>query len=94
MKQWKQRSSVRIKKLMKNDLKNYLTHIDERDPIWQSRYYSFNIFSMKKLKEKIDYMHENPVRAGLVLHSEDWAYSSARHYLSGKSVGLPIEAPG
>jgi putative transposase len=94
MKQWKQRTSVEIKKLMKNDLPNYLTQFDVRDPVWQPRYYSFNIFSAKKLKEKIDYIHENSVRAGLVDHPGDWIYSSAGYYLSGKSVGLPIEAPG
>jgi len=94
MKQWKQRSSVKIKKLMKNDLPNYFSTTSEQDPVWQPRYYSFNIFSMNKLQEKISYMHENPVRAGLVAHPGDWAFSSAAFYLSGKSVGVPIESPG
>ena len=36
------------------------------------------------------YMHENPVRAGLVADPCDWAFSSARYYAQGRSVGVPI----
>jgi putative transposase len=41
-------------------------------------------------KEKLTYMHANPVQAGLVDHSQDWKFGSARGYLLGKSVGVPI----
>jgi len=46
-----------------------------------------------KLQEKLDYMHLNPVRAGLVEKAVDWPWSSARYYLLGRSVGLPIGWP-
>ena len=36
-------------------------------------------------------MHLNPVRAGLVEKAVDWAWSSARYFDSGKSVGVPLE---
>ncbi len=39
----------------------------------------------------LDYMHLNPVRAGLVEKAVDWAWSSARYFDSGKSVGVPLE---
>jgi hypothetical protein len=32
----------------------------------------------------VEYVHSNPVRAGLVEKAEDWLYSSARNY-----AGLP-----
>ncbi|MBW2061218.1 MAG: hypothetical protein JRI95_06590 [Deltaproteobacteria bacterium] len=80
--------------MIKYHLPNYLTSINGRDPVWQPRYYRYNIFSPEKMKEKINYIHENPVRIGLVNRPEDWAYGSARYYISGKSVGLPIEFPG
>ncbi len=35
-------------------------------------------------KQKISYIHDNPVRAGIVENSEDYLYSSARDY-SGKN---------
>jgi putative transposase len=35
-------------------------------PFWQVRSYDFNVYSPGKRSEKIDYMHRNPVRRGLV----------------------------
>ena len=39
------------------------------------------------LREKISYIHENPVRRGLVAREEDWVWSSARAYAGGDGVG-------
>ncbi len=39
---------------------------------WQRRYYDFNVYSRAKMKEKLHYMRENPVRAKLVKHPGDW----------------------
>jgi putative transposase len=39
---------------------------------WQRRYYDFNVYSEKKLREKLDYMHMNPVREKLVRHPREW----------------------
>ncbi len=35
-------------------------------------------------------MHQNPVRAGLVGRPADWPWSSAGHYETGRSVGVPV----
>jgi putative transposase len=90
MKQWKQRSSVQIKKLFREHLQHYALYFDPSQPVWQARYYPFNVYSQNKVTEKLDYMHENPVRAGLVARAIDWPWSSARFYALGRSVGLPI----
>jgi len=93
MKQWKQRSSVQIKKWLKARLTSYASRIDLSDPVWQPRYYGFNVYSRQKVEEKLAYMHTNPVRAGLAGAPEEWPYSSARWYEFGKSVGVPIGWP-
>jgi len=31
--------------------------------------------------QKVNYIHQNPVRAGLVERAEDYRWSSARHWL-------------
>ena len=93
MKQWKQRSSVQIKAAFRGGLQSYAARIDPADPVWQPRYYPFNVFSDRKLQEKLDYMHENPIRAGLARRAIDWPWSSARHYALGRSVGVPINWP-
>jgi putative transposase len=43
------------------------------------------VFSEKKRVEKLNYMHNNPVKRGLVLEPEQWAWSSFRHYATGQS---------
>ena len=35
-------------------------------PIWQKRFYDFNVGTEKKRVEKLRYMHRNPVKRGLV----------------------------
>lgn len=39
--------------------------------------------------QKIDYIHNNPVKRGFVDHAEDWRYSSARNYLDQKGL-IPV----
>ena len=54
---------------------------------WQRRFYDFNVWSEKKVKEKLEYMHANPVKRKLVLHPKDWPWSSFSFYANGE-VGL------
>ncbi len=46
----------------------------------QPRFHDFNVWSHKKKIEKLDYMHNNPVKRGLVLHPRDWPWSSFSFY--------------
>ena len=52
--------------------------------IWQPRFYDFLVFSENKRVQKLRYMHRNPVKRGLVLEPERWAWSSFRHYAYGE----------
>jgi hypothetical protein len=36
----------------------------------------------------LNYIHNNPVEAGLVEKAEDYLYSSARNYVYGNNSGL------
>jgi len=49
-----------------------------------------NIWSPKKRDEKLNYMHNNPVRRGLVKHPGDWPWSSWRFYFrnDGSILGM------
>ena len=48
--------------------------------IWQKRFYDFNVWSERKRIEKLRYMHQNPVKRGLVASPELWRWSSFRAY--------------
>jgi len=43
---------------------------------WQRRFFDFNVWSLKKRVEKLEYMHMNPVKRGLVAHPKTWPWSS------------------
>jgi putative transposase len=52
--------------------------------MWQARFYDFNVFTQKKMVEKLRYMHRNPVARGLVDSPEQWTWSSYCDYASVK----------
>jgi putative transposase len=90
MQQWKRLSSHHIARLVKNKFVHYAAKIGPEDPFWQAKYHDFNLYSEEKVREKLGYMHENPLRAGLAATTCDWPFSSARYYEQGRSVGVPI----
>jgi putative transposase len=51
---------------------------------WQPRFYDFNVYSEKKKREKLEYMHANPVKRGLVRNPGDWVWSSFLSYEKGE----------
>lgn len=57
---------------------------------WTHENHAEIIYSNSFFKQKMNYIHDNPVRAGIVTYPEDYFYSSAAIY-SGKSNLLKIE---
>jgi putative transposase len=53
---------------------------------WQRRYYDFNLYLENKLREKLDYVHMNPVKERLVEHPRDWPWSSWNFYERGEGL--------
>jgi hypothetical protein len=37
--------------------------------------------------QKLEYIHNNPVKAGLVYKAEEYVFSSAANYVFGRQVG-------
>jgi REP element-mobilizing transposase RayT len=46
--------------------------------IWQSGFYDYILDSEEKVLTRMRYIEENPTRKGLVLHLEDYGYSSIK----------------
>lgn len=51
--------------------------------VWQDAYWEMNIFTERFLRQKLNYLHRNPVRAELVEDAKDYPYSSFRNYEFG-----------
>jgi REP element-mobilizing transposase RayT len=60
--------------------------------IWTHENHAEHIYSQKFIEQKIEYIHNNPVKAGLVEKPEHYLYSSARNYVDMESVIDVIKA--
>ena len=54
---------------------------------WQQDNHPIELLSVAMLKQKLDYLHANPVKAGFVDKEEEYLYSRARDY-HGTGKGL------
>ncbi len=57
---------------------------------WQQHNKPIELWSNKVIDQKLNYIHENPVKAGFVTSDVDWKYSSARNY-AGDQMILEID---
>lgn len=60
---------------------------------WQQHNKPIELWSEKVIKQKIDYIHNNPVESGFVTNPIDWKYSSARNYQDDNTL-LEIDNTG
>jgi REP-associated tyrosine transposase len=65
-------------------------HRNTRGPIWQRSYFDFICRRTRDFGQKLEYIHQNPVAAGLVKHARDWRWSSYSHYAK---LGKPSLVP-
>jgi putative transposase len=56
---------------------------DRMYQIWERNPLTVDLFSPKVFYQKIDYVHFNPVVAGLCINPEDYYYSSSKFYATG-----------
>jgi hypothetical protein len=57
---------------------------------WQPTQHPVGIFSDGFWNQKMDYLHNNPCRKGLVSRPEDWRFSSARYWLTREAGDVPL----
>ena len=54
--------------------------------VWQDGYHGIECNTAKILLQKLDYIHDNPVLAGIVEEPQHYIYSSASSYTGGKGI--------
>lgn len=59
--------------------------------VWQDSFWEQGIYTEEFLKQKLNYIHLNPVRAGLCTVAEDYPFSSYRNYYLGSSELIEID---
>jgi putative transposase len=87
MQTFKSLSARRVKMLGLHSVTKALT-IDGKFKLWRPRFEDLLIVSEKQFRTKLEYIHHNPVKAGLVSNAEGWTYSSARDWLTDEPNGM------
>jgi REP element-mobilizing transposase RayT len=59
--------------------------------IWQDRYADNAIQSLQELRTVLEYIHNNPVKAGIAAKARDYRWSSAQAYETNGSDGSLID---
>jgi len=64
-----------------------------RVPLWQHQFWDRFVRHTQEFRERLDYMHFNPVRKGLVKHPEHWRWSSYNDFSPDKAkvAACPIQ---
>jgi REP element-mobilizing transposase RayT len=52
--------------------------------LWQQHNHPVELDTNEIMDQRLDYLHNNPVEAGIVFNPEDYVYSSARDYAGEK----------
>ena len=64
-----------------------------RGPLWQHQFWDRFVRHQKEFNERLDYLHLNPVKKGLVKRREDWRWSSHNNLALDKATvaACPIQ---
>jgi REP element-mobilizing transposase RayT len=62
-----------------------------RYKVWQDGFHPIAIDTADFFQQKLEYLHDNPVRKGFVEQAEHWRYSSARNYILDDHSIIKVE---
>ncbi len=75
----------------------WLDAFREADPrraiikVWQDEFHPEQVHTQPFFRQKLEYMHNNPVRAGFVEDPCAWKYSSAGYYYLQQTSPIPVQ---
>ncbi|MBP9096728.1 MAG: transposase [Ignavibacteria bacterium] len=64
---------------------------DNRYQIWQEGFHPKEIINNEEFKQKIEYIHNNPVNENYCVSPTDWKYSSANFYENEQQTVIKVE---
>jgi len=78
---------------------SFLKQMEDRQPNGDIHYrfwqrgggYDRNLRSQDDIREKINYLHANPIRRKLAANCSDWPWSSYHVWMSGEDTPIPVD---
>ena len=91
MRDFKKYTSLQIREYLQENYPEKLNGMSyeyrkQKFKLWEDRFDEVHLYTRKVCEIKIDYIHNNPVEAGLVTRPENYKYSSAAFYFAEKPV--------
>lgn len=92
MRDFKKWTTSSIQKELENESRRYIKNLlgktifkkwQNRFQLWQANNFPEIVESRPFFRQKLEYIHLNPVKKGFVNSAEDWKYSSARNWMFG-----------
>lgn len=62
-----------------------------QNKVWQDSYWEKEIFTERFLRQKLNYIHRNPIRAGMMDDPSEYPYSSYRNYVDEDDSLIEID---
>jgi len=54
--------------------------------VWTHENHAIELYWNDFIQQKLEYIHNNPIRAGIVKNAEEYIYSSASYYAGNESL--------
>jgi len=78
-----------MKMIKGNFARKYNKTNSKEGKVWQKTFYDEGIRNVAMLLQKIEYIHNNPVRAKIVTSPEYYPFSSYNYYHGKNYIGIP-----
>ncbi|PZF71812.1 REP-associated tyrosine transposase [Taibaiella soli] len=63
---------------------------NEQFQFWEQNFHPIELDTEEKFRQRMNYLHENPVKAGFVWEAQQYKYSSATDYYERRPGLLPL----
>jgi len=77
-----------MKMIKGNFARKYNKMLSRQGKVWQDRFYDTSLRDQDVLLQKIEYIHNNPVRAKLTTTPGEYPFSSYNYYFGNNHSGI------
>ena len=83
--------AVTAKSILRLDTKFTFKSLEIGRQVWQQSFKSMGLWSLWMIWQKINYIHQNPIKAGLVKSAKDYFWSGFRSFYSMGDEPLAVD---
>ncbi|MBC8046116.1 MAG: hypothetical protein H7Y00_04925 [Fimbriimonadaceae bacterium] len=90
VKRLEQMNMIRMLKKLESGIHAEQRNKGAKHKVFEESFDCKECYSTKFIQQKLNYIHQNPVKAGLTIAAEEYLHSSAKYYLTGEQGIYPV----